>query len=94
MADQGNQVRLPAGGKWFLSSQNLDTTQCVQVSLSLRVKWPVREAMYSHSLMLKGRYMELCLHIPKRYEARVAIYRTNLSSYTYTGINDTNKGEE
>jgi len=33
-------------------------------------------------------------HSWNKYEAHVKIYHTNLASYTYKGINDTNKDEE
>jgi len=99
MAGQGNQIRLPAGGNRFLSSRNLDTTQRVQVSLSQRVKWPVREAMYSHTSNVKGKIHGVMPPYPQthswnKYDAHVKIYHKNLASYTYTGINDTNKAEE
>ena len=79
MAGQEHQVRLPAGGHRFLSSRNLDTTQRVQVSLSQRVNWSVREAMYSHTSNAEGKIHGVMPPYPQthswnKYDAHVNIW--------------------
>jgi hypothetical protein len=70
------------------------------MSLSQRVKWPVREATYSHASNVEGKIhgvmpSYLQTHSWNKYEARVKkIYHKNLASYTYTGISDTNEAAE